>query len=373
MSFGYSATDLVSLAMLSRKLYKSCKSGPISFANLSSEFLSLHVVLKEAGEILFPEHQTHDGRATGKIAAKSPSLSPSARDNLRVVADRCNGAEKWQSRKFTPSSADSRLDSSNDKLTWHSIRKELVGIGITIAAFDANREFIWNWFAEAVESGAFQARGRRTRKPITENILSQLPQQPLSKKLHPKITSSPPSKATTSPHKPPSKQNILPILFPSRPKVYRHSQPHPLITSLLTHYYNRLHNDPLSPSPTSTHHLIPALRAAATHCHTEIIRHQIATSASSSTTRLQAASFKVHTKIVTLLPRHNADPNVRGYQFGSAGGGIAGAHMEIVKLLVRGFADVGLEGGKYGTLLKPARHRGNDVVVKVLVWSIKGG
>jgi ankyrin repeat protein len=43
----------------------------------------------------------------------------------------------------------------DDKEIWRAIRKELEDIGITIAAFDANKDFIFSWFTNAVESGAF--------------------------------------------------------------------------------------------------------------------------------------------------------------------------------------------------------------------------
>ncbi|PGH18843.1 hypothetical protein AJ79_00256 [Helicocarpus griseus UAMH5409] len=212
MSFGYSVTDIISLTTLSWKLYKTCKSAPASFASLSSEVLSLHAVLKEAEETLFPR----------KAGPGAPALSASAQENLRVIADGCHavlmdlqslidryeglgrkpiswGRLKWgaediaelRSRlasnvamlntfvsisqiavqqkldrylsKQKNSNRDSAISeqtadslSSNEKLTWRSIRKELAEMGITVAAFDSNREFILNWFAEAVESGAFQ-------------------------------------------------------------------------------------------------------------------------------------------------------------------------------------------------------------------------
>ncbi|PGH06016.1 hypothetical protein GX51_02607 [Blastomyces parvus] len=227
MSFGYSVTDLISLTALSWKLYKSCKSAPSSFASLSSEVLSLHALLREAEEALFPGGQTHDDCTAGRTARKTPAALPlSAQENLRVIADGCNGVlvdlqslidryeslgrkksnawgrVKWgvedigelrsrlasnvsmlntfvsisqftvqqkldrymsmhkmgnrESSLISEQTADSL--SSNDKLTWRTIRKELEEIGITVAAFDANREFILNWFAEAVESGTFQPR-----------------------------------------------------------------------------------------------------------------------------------------------------------------------------------------------------------------------
>ena len=45
--------------------------------------------------------------------------------------------------------------SDDERMVWTTIRKELEEIGITIAAFEANHDFIFDWFMRAVESGAF--------------------------------------------------------------------------------------------------------------------------------------------------------------------------------------------------------------------------
>ena len=46
--------------------------------------------------------------------------------------------------------------SAEDRLIWRTIRKELEDIGITVAAFEANRDFILRWLSHAVETGAFE-------------------------------------------------------------------------------------------------------------------------------------------------------------------------------------------------------------------------
>jgi hypothetical protein len=46
--------------------------------------------------------------------------------------------------------------SSHSKETWRAIRKELEEIGITVAAFDLNRDFIIEWFKRAIATGAFE-------------------------------------------------------------------------------------------------------------------------------------------------------------------------------------------------------------------------
>lgn len=45
---------------------------------------------------------------------------------------------------------------ADDRAVWRTIRKELEEIGISVAAFDANRNFIFDWFVHAVEAGAFE-------------------------------------------------------------------------------------------------------------------------------------------------------------------------------------------------------------------------
>lgn len=44
----------------------------------------------------------------------------------------------------------------DDKQMWRTIRKELEDIGISVAAFDANKAFIMNWFQTVIETGAFE-------------------------------------------------------------------------------------------------------------------------------------------------------------------------------------------------------------------------
>jgi hypothetical protein len=46
--------------------------------------------------------------------------------------------------------------SIDEKQMWRTIRKELEEIGISVAGFDANKDFILNWFRDAVSTGAFE-------------------------------------------------------------------------------------------------------------------------------------------------------------------------------------------------------------------------
>ena len=46
--------------------------------------------------------------------------------------------------------------STADKELWRSIRKELEEMGLSVAAFDANKDFIFSWLMRAIAEGAFE-------------------------------------------------------------------------------------------------------------------------------------------------------------------------------------------------------------------------
>ena len=48
--------------------------------------------------------------------------------------------------------------STEDRLTWRAIRKDLEHIGISVTAFEANRDFVLGWLSHAVETGAFEEK-----------------------------------------------------------------------------------------------------------------------------------------------------------------------------------------------------------------------
>ena len=60
------------------------------------------------------------------------------------------------------------LSTMNDKQLWCTIRKELEDIGITVAVFDANKDFIFEWFANAIANGAFKERTFNDDPPMAE-------------------------------------------------------------------------------------------------------------------------------------------------------------------------------------------------------------
>lgn len=64
---------------------------------------------------------------------------------------------------------------TDERQRWRAIRKELEESGISVAAFEANKDFIMNWFKTATEAGAFeeQAAEERPGSILCEDDLSQ--------------------------------------------------------------------------------------------------------------------------------------------------------------------------------------------------------
>ena len=64
--------------------------------------------------------------------------------------------------------------SKEDRSIWRAIRKDLEDIGISVGAFEANRDFILRWLSHAIETGAFEER----RIPDSEN--ESMPESPFN-------------------------------------------------------------------------------------------------------------------------------------------------------------------------------------------------
>ena len=67
--------------------------------------------------------------------------------------------------------------SADERQLWRSIRKELEEIGITVDAFNANKDFIFDWFVRALETGAFEEQ-TCTNVSITEPCPTPVPDDP---------------------------------------------------------------------------------------------------------------------------------------------------------------------------------------------------
>ncbi|KAH0537212.1 hypothetical protein FGG08_005991, partial [Glutinoglossum americanum] len=213
MSFGYSVGDIVLLGQLAWKAYKSCKDAPESFKNISHEVLSLHALLKEIEENLSAQTLSLTRQARLKtigdgcynvleelqsLIDKYKSLGTQSKrtwdrmkwgstdiaDTTQIVVEKKldeflqefqNG--KHEGSVVTTQTAESL--STDEKQTWRIIRKELEDIGITVAAFDANRDFIMNWFIAAIANGDFEEQTLDASSSQTcEDDLDQLWEDP---------------------------------------------------------------------------------------------------------------------------------------------------------------------------------------------------
>lgn len=204
MSFGFSVGDFVTVGTLTWNLYKACSTAPESIGSLCGELASLHAVLKQIEEaitrrVVSPSEQE-------RLATVVKGCSDVLRD-LQTLVEKYNGPgggsqRSWKNRlkwgfenidpirnrlisntvlltafwttsecfvetrlhqvqletqchersSMTAETIDSL--SVNDKRTWRTIRKELEDFGITIAAFDHNKDFIIGWLKEAKEIGS---------------------------------------------------------------------------------------------------------------------------------------------------------------------------------------------------------------------------
>ena len=205
MSFGYSIGDLITTGQFAWSLYKSCSGAPESFKNISNEVLSLHAVLKQLEEAIplkslsVSEQCRLSALTKGcngvledlqKLVSKYDRLGTKSRrtwDRLKygqediqelrsrltsnillintfwsmcqyTVAQKLNKLqedlqnEKENASIFTNETIDSI--SIEDRHTWRDIRKALEDIGVTVAAFESNRDFIIRLFKEAIDTGS---------------------------------------------------------------------------------------------------------------------------------------------------------------------------------------------------------------------------
>ena len=70
--------------------------------------------------------------------------------------------------------------SPDDKEVWRTICKELEDIGITVAAFDANKDFLFESFTNTVETRAFQEEEMPSPSDLTCSSKIQSPARSLS-------------------------------------------------------------------------------------------------------------------------------------------------------------------------------------------------
>ncbi|KAG8526459.1 uncharacterized protein KY384_000052 [Bacidia gigantensis] len=231
--YGFGVGDFVAVGTLAWNVYKSCKGAPESFGNISGEVLSLHAVIKEAEETVFAQPLSQDRQHRlqtvkegcndvlvdlDKIVKKYESLGTQSKrtwDRMRYgnedIAEirarlishttmlgtfvaTCQARVEQKLDKLLDEFRNGKREGSivsnhtvdsltaDDQAVWREIRKNLEDIGVSVAAFNANRDFILNWFVSKVESGEFEERddentsdgqSLKSVEPIDESAHSQ--------------------------------------------------------------------------------------------------------------------------------------------------------------------------------------------------------
>ncbi|MCJ1462090.1 hypothetical protein MMC07_000690 [Pseudocyphellaria aurata] len=226
MSFGFSVGDFAALGQLAWSIYKACKDAPDSFKTISQEVSSLHLVLKEVEEALSdsglsaPQQSRLESVGEGcRVVLEDLQSSLDKHNSLGTKSKRTWDRIGWGSKNIaelrlrlisntvmlttlvstSQINVERKLDkfkqeyqegkhegsivstqtvetlSADEQQTWRAIRKELEDIGISVEAFDANKDFILNWFKTAISTGAFEEQALEAERSsmLDEDDLSQ--------------------------------------------------------------------------------------------------------------------------------------------------------------------------------------------------------
>ncbi|KAI9894571.1 MAG: hypothetical protein M1814_001925 [Vezdaea aestivalis] len=228
MSFGFAVGDFIAVGTLAWNVYKAYRGAPDSFKNISVEVLSLHGLLKEVEENFLTPNQSPAQRLRleniyqgcmgvlsdlDALMKKYESLSVKNKINFDRFGYGTQDIAEYRARitsnvvlltafiSTSPATVQKQLNallrdyqagnregsiatisttgtfSSEDKVTWREIRKELEEVGITVAAFYANKAFILDWFIGAVESGAFNEQSCEVALSDSPRVRQSLDQQ----------------------------------------------------------------------------------------------------------------------------------------------------------------------------------------------------
>ena len=126
MSLGYSVGDFTAIGAFAWNVYKSCRDAPDSFAELSSEVLSLYAVLKEAEETVFAQ-----------------PLPLVQQERLKAVGDGCNHVLKDLQHlvmKYRSLGPGTQVKGIRDRMMWGTenvseLRARLTSNTALLAAF----------------------------------------------------------------------------------------------------------------------------------------------------------------------------------------------------------------------------------------------
>jgi hypothetical protein len=126
-AFGFGVGDFFTIGTLAWNLYNSCKEAPESFRNISSEVLSMHIVLKEVEEVL------------------APPLAPIKQEHLEAIGKGCylvlNDLDNLVKR----------YQSLGSKWTWDRMRYGMEDIAELRARLTSNTGLLTAWIKYVCE------------------------------------------------------------------------------------------------------------------------------------------------------------------------------------------------------------------------------
>ncbi|KAI9714125.1 MAG: hypothetical protein M1828_001215 [Chrysothrix sp. TS-e1954] len=207
MSFGFGVGDFLAVSELAWKIYKAVKEAPHAFQDIHQELQSFTFVLREVQENvtkrkLSPQQEERLGgilsgcqhvledlenlveRYQGLLGKSGLSLDRPKFAGQNVVALRMRLISNmnmltgfmmvlpalveqqlerflllYRGQKAGSISSGKTFDSLSTygRASWRSVRKDLQSVGMSVEAFESNRDYILDWFTQASASGAFPA------------------------------------------------------------------------------------------------------------------------------------------------------------------------------------------------------------------------
>ncbi|MCJ1266071.1 hypothetical protein MMC22_005953 [Lobaria immixta] len=438
MGFGFSVGDVAALGQIAWKIYKACKDAPESFKNVSQEVLSLHAVLKEleetySGVMLSAARQSRlkilgDGcrevledlqcvldkynslgtktkrtwarlgwgskdiaELRSRLISNTVLLTTFVNTSQVIVQEKLDMfLQDFRGGKYEGSIVSTEtIDSlaTDERQAWRAIRKELEDIGISVAAFDANKGLIVNWFKTAIGTGAFEEQppDDGSRSILCENDLSQSLED-LEKEIG--LSQSWEDVGNDTGLK---STHVEPQALKHSPKAksqLRRPQQVAALSSWLddTEDFSKAVQ---SGNETRVRQLLNrgadvngpdekygnALQAASRHGQKSVVRLLLDEGADvnalggSYGSALQAASHYGHKSIARMLLEQGADVNASGGDDGSSALQAASyyGHKSMVQLLLDKGADINASSGFYDRALQAASYHGHESVVRLLL------
>ena len=130
MSFGVSVGDIIGISKLAWKVFKACKESSADFKRLSGEVASLHLVLKEAEEVVAENDS-------------DPNIRPEQGTQLKEIAVGCRGTlEEVEALLKKYQRLGSKSQRTWDRLKWGSepvagLRARLISNTSLLSAYNS--------------------------------------------------------------------------------------------------------------------------------------------------------------------------------------------------------------------------------------------